>query len=74
MIETEFCPKCKELREYRIKRYVSKNIRNGTKFEYESFGAYCTKCRTKIHVPWIEDMNIEAAERAYKLAKEKENV
>lgn len=72
MTETAFCIKCGEFREYRTKRYMRKNEHKGVKFEYESFGAFCTKCRTPIHVPWVEDMNVDAAERAYALAKEKE--
>lgn len=70
--ETVFCLKCDEFREYRIKRYMQKHTHKGVKFEYESFSAFCTKCWTPVYVPWVEDMNVDAAERAYKLAKEKE--
>lgn len=74
MTETAFCLKCDEFREYRTKRYTQKSTHKGVKFEYESFGAFCTKCRTPIYVPWVEDMNVDSAERAYALAKEKEKV
>ena len=72
MTETELCPKCKDFREYRIKRYMRKGVRGGIKFEYESFSAFCTKCRTTIHVPWIDDMNDDSFEKAFTLAIGKE--
>ena len=51
---------------------MRKGVRGGIKFEYESFSAFCTKCRTTIHVPWIDDMNDDSFEKAFTLAIGKE--
>lgn len=72
MTETGFCIKCGESREYRIKSCAKKGTFRGAEFVFVAPSAYCSVCGTEMYIPHINDMNVDAAERAYALAKEKE--
>lgn len=72
MNETKFCISCGEVRSYRIKSRIGRGAHNNVRYGYLERIAVCDTCGIELYIPHVNDMNVEAAERAYKLAKEKE--
>lgn len=72
MKKIAFCIHCGEFRDYRVRSCIARSDFNNVTYRYLERNAFCNTCDALIYIPSINDMNVEAAERAYKRAKEDE--
>ena len=68
MMEKGFCIGCGEYMVYRVEEERTEFVVRGRKMRYTEKVAYCTNCGEPMYVPWINDENCLARERAYKKA------
>lgn len=65
-----FCIKCGTDVLYDIRKEEIKLVAHGVSFDYMELSAFCRKCGNSIYVPEINDINIDAMEKAYEQKKE----